>query len=1289
MKASIYHRLSSVLWGAIVAFVVLLAIFVSSGRLLVSMVADNQRWLVEQVNARAPFLIAEGELSAEWQGFSPVLVFTDLRLGFPDGEPLLLGGGRVTLDVWRSLVSRSPRFSRLRLQDLLLTGELDPDGRFRLQGLGGGGGAAAAWLQAVLLDIERVTLVANTLQLQLPVGTEELALDLTLLRDGARRQLRGQLTSVDGSQVLILADGLGNPLVAEDYSGDVYVRAALTDLARLARWQPLLGESLPLTATGNAVVEGWLNWSGGISGLQLRLEGEDLLLHGSNDAWALPLTSLRLESSLLQRGQRMTLFTSDMEIGYGAEVIILPRLQLDLWGDSLRLRGSGLPLAASSELLNSTQLLPAALSAAISELAPRGTLGALQLYLEDVATAGRGWTLDLGFEDVALNSWRGAPGVTGASGFLRFAPGRGELILDSEEVVLDFPSVYREPLAYRELFGSLDMRWDADGLSLRSGLLTASGEEGTARALLGLSIPFAPTPAGIEMDLLVGLRNADAGYRARYLPYLLNADLLDWLHTSLDHGVVDAGAFLWRGSLRPGAGPLRTVQLFFAVRDAQLAYHPDWPALTDVQGTVLIDDTNVSVWADRAHLYDTAIETLSAEAWRDGEGDMRLAIAASLAGSASDGLQVLNQSPAGAGLQGALADWQAQGTMEADIRLQLLLTKLPPPPGVELRIAVADTALAVNPGNLQLEGVSGTLFYNSDTGFRAEQLAARLWQQPLTLALRQLPAEPGVGGLAPVQLVFATDVRVEALRTWLGPNLPTLVSGAAAVSGSLDFARGRLPRLQLSSDLQGLALDLPATWAKPAEASLPFALRAELGARPLQLELSGGRRWHAQLSIGDRGLESAALGLQDRSLPLIPGKLRVSGHAALLDVSAWQTLLAGLPGTPWEARAPGGLRLTVEQLLIDSLQLQGRDWHRVVLDLQQEPDQWLLALETDWVQGAVALDADFASARVDLAHLDLAGLGPGGDGEFDPAQFRRWPTIEVDIADLQRGSQRLGHVAFALQPQEDRLQAQGIHGELLGFSLSSEEPGSLVWSADGTRLQADLLAADLGDTLSALGYERILETSRGRFGLDLHWPGAPQQFALAASTGALSVAVEDGRFLTASAGASGTLRVVSILNLADIVQRLSLSQLFESGIPFDGMQGTVNFKGGVIEVPRLDVASAATGFRFSGSSDVLSRSLNGELVATLPVANNLPWVAALTAGLPIAAGVFVVSKLFEKQVSQLSSAVYSIGGSWDDPRIRLDRIFDTGNGAATEAVDQPAELESSSDSAADSSSSRR
>jgi hypothetical protein len=65
------------------------------------------------------------------------------------------------------------------------------------------------------------------------------------------------------------------------------------------------------------------------------------------------------------------------------------------------------------------------------------------------------------------------------------------------------------------------------------------------------------------------------------------------------------------------------------------------------------------------------------------------------------------------------------------------------------------------------------------------------------------------------------------------------------------------------------------------------------------------------------------------------------------------------------------------------------------------------------------------------------------------------------------------------------------------------------------------------------------------------------------------------------------------------------------------------------------------------------------LIATLPVASNLPWLAALTGGLPAAAGVYVISKIFEKQVDKFSSAVYSVKGTWQEPELAFDKLFDT------------------------------
>ena len=53
----------------------------------------------------------------------------------------------------------------------------------------------------------------------------------------------------------------------------------------------------------------------------------------------------------------------------------------------------------------------------------------------------------------------------------------------------------------------------------------------------------------------------------------------------------------------------------------------------------------------------------------------------------------------------------------------------------------------------------------------------------------------------------------------------------------------------------------------------------------------------------------------------------------------------------------------------------------------------------------------------------------------------------------------------------------------------------------------------------------------------------------------------------------------------------------------------------------------------------------------------------------VAAGVFVVSQVFDQQMSRLSSAVYTITGTWQDPEVNFDRIFDHSAQQATKAPD--------------------
>jgi uncharacterized protein YhdP len=279
------------------------------------------------------------------------------------------------------------------------------------------------------------------------------------------------------------------------------------------------------------------------------------------------------------------------------------------------------------------------------------------------------------------------------------------------------------------------------------------------------------------------------------------------------------------------------------------------------------------------------------------------------------------------------------------------------------------------------------------------------------------------------------------------------------------------------------------------------------------------------------------------------------------------------------------------------------------------------------------------------------------------------PELDVTVGEIRHGDTLLGNLAFKLYSEGANIHAHDISGQITAMQIRSSEPASLVWQqgpAGHTAIDSRLYFADLGDTLEQLGYERIIETEDGSFQLALQWPGGPQNFALEQGQGSLLVDIGAGTFPEVSGGASGTLRVVSILNLTEIVQRLSLSHMFESGVPFNKVDGEVIFNGGTIEVAKMDVEGGASSFQFSGVSEVESRSLDGELVVTLPVASNLPWVAALAAGLPVAAGVYVLSKVFESQVNRLTSAVYIATGTWDDPEVKFDRVFDDTEGSAAE-----------------------
>jgi uncharacterized protein (TIGR02099 family) len=1294
-----FNRLGSILWVGLVVLIVALATYVSVGRLLTANLSSFRPQILQALNARLPFAVAAEQVSGEWQSFTPDIVLTGLRIRIPGGasSPLELSRGRFGVDVLNSLRTGTLQLTHLVLDGLNLRGELSSEGVFQLSVLGGEAGQTAEPLRDFLLNIEQITLRDNRLLLTLPNGeVRDLALDLALSRDGSERHVQAVLASSAGARITILAQGLGDPFSPDVFSGQVYLAMQSTDFGAIK--DLFVDQALPVWADGVVDMELWFNWDRGKPSLDARLESSDLLIASQDAGWQMPLQRVALEARLLEHGDRWTLFVSNLEVANGGEAWRVPSLQLDSWGNALRMRTAEISLAPINAIVTHQDAVPETLREVFTALHPRGHLSALQVSIDDVYQAAQNWQVTTNFQDVAVDSVVGAPGVIAATGYTQMGPEGGFVILDSRAISLDFPAIYHEPLHFEELYGTLHLQWDAEAVTLASDLLTTQGEEGMAKVLFGLNIPLHADDIGIEMDLLVGLQDTLAVHRVKYVPYILDPGLLNWLADSIGDGRIEQGAFLWRGSLRPGASGLRTVQLAFNVADTQLRYHSQWPPVLVEKGVVLIDDSNVSVWADQASLFESSVDQLSVETRLNSAGHITLDLRGSLEGPVADGFRVLNESPLAGIVGSTFAAWTAAGELETDLRLHMDLSDKSVAPRVDVVTHWADVDLQVMPGNLGLQSVNGEFVYSTETGFSSSGLAGTLWGNAVSAKLVQHHDEEIAkygAATTVVDILLAAELDMARVREWLRLDALELAGGVAETDLIIRLAPGESPLLTVSSDLLGVSLDFPQPWQKSADEAQQLILEMPLsqGLMPLSLQL--GEQLDLRLNVDAGAVNGGALGINEAAPPVQEGVFRVVGQAPLIQTDEWLGLVThyspvsradrtvtpvdterdsavlksptalGAAGIASLADRPAPLRIAVDELRADSVVVFGQELRDVVFSLALDRTQWDLSLTTDWLRGEVSRAGEHESVRLAIEYLDLDRLpdikpSPEYDEDNGNVSSGDIPPLNVNLSNLYQSEQRLGELHFVVHSQGSVVTVDNITGDLAKLRVRTEQPAQMVWHRGPeafTEAQVNFDFGDLGHTLEYFGYQRILESVDGGFELELRWPDAPQDFSLLDAQGSMQVAIGQGSFLEAPGGATGALRVVSILNLADIVQRLSLSNMFESGIPFDSVQGEIHVGDGMLNVPHMDVQGGSR-FQFSGLADLQTKSLDGELVATLPVVNNLPWIAALAASLPVAAGVYVVSQVFNKQMNRLSSAVYTISGYWNDPEINFDRIFD-------------------------------
>ncbi|WP_406828029.1 YhdP family protein [Microbulbifer sp. ARAS458-1] len=1345
-------------WLLVVITVITLAILVQTGRMLSPQVGKYSAQIGQALSERLGAPVALEHISLQWQALEVALQIDGLKIG-AEGQ-VKLQRGLFHLDLLASLWNRELIWKNLEVDGFSAELEQRPEGGWQVRGFPLASKPAEESRGGVRLgDPARIfqlgpkVLVRDaSISLSLTDGqSANLNLKEILLENSggfhrlvARAFVTGAMESLHSGEesLRLVLEGRGNPRRSDDFSLRGYVQ--LNELLIDADLVGLLYQLSPLPEKlywpGRKLAGGrlWLS-SDATSGYSLRgnlslaQQSEETAGAVASTSAAGALETLNATSSNIsghwRPGKNWELVLQDLGLNW--QQLEVPAVNIQASGDQdggLQLAVDQIELQAWHRVLKVLELIPAKADEWLQALEPSGELLNVRLSRLDGEV-----TVSANLRDVAAGAHRGAPAVTGVNGFLSLNGKGGRVELDSEQgFSAHFPKLYDTPFHFSMARGTV--AWEVDRehetVSVYSGPLSLDAVDNAGNETIPgggvfmgqflLQIPLVPFTRAADFTLALGLRDVAVSEQRHLVPTAVSDDLRNWLNSGIganNKGRIPAAGFVYRGySYRDGEDPAllalgqhaqrQTVQLQADIADSRLQYSPGWPAAEDVDGHLGINDTEVVVIAPTARLWNVEGTNVAVRI-SPAPGGSRLDVFAELQGPAADGLKLLRESPLRNNLGDAFDSWSLDGAMQGTLEIAQPLGGAEFTPQQTVELALSDASLELQRLNLEIQQLNGSVRYHSETGLEGSRFRGQLWGQPLRASIQHL----GHGDERDTQVVVNGTASTDGIGVWSGrPELQWL-------DGELDYqALVTIPAkskekpyraiLELTSDLQQVAVNLPVPLGKPSGDKSRFVMRVPVGDQGNLYHISYGEHLQGQLWQVDGRLERAAIALNaPAKLPDTPG-ISVVGDLSLVELAPWKKALeiytaptAESSAEPSESPLPINLDLSTDLLKvsdavqIDNIHVRGRGLGA----------DWQLAFDSEIAAGELSGMLNSASPlRVKLEHLRLPAFAAENPPREDASEAQpvdalmsdsglsrpdRWqgfdftslPRVDFSTEHLWLGDEAMGPWSFRLRPSEQRLVISEIQGAIRGIRVEGRGEGEnklgaqLMWmrDEDGTessqfigRLRGD----NLGDVLQAWGQEAAIESRSAVFDTALRWSGSPAMVSPNGMNGEISIDIRNGRFLRASDNAgTSLLRLLSLFNFDTWARRLRLdfSDLVQSGLTFDQVRGEVYFEGDgelLIAVP-IQVEGPTSELQMAGRVNLRREDLNLTLVATLPVGNNLAFVAALAGGLPAAAGVYLISKVFKKQVDRVASVSYRISGEWSDPKVQFDRLFDDGAGA--------------------------
>ncbi len=1267
MTGRLALRLFNLLWFTTAAAIIGVAILVAISREILPQLDLSNKALLQYLNRHAGAQIEATDLRLQWVSVYPEISAKQLLIDTGDAH-VQLDNVLLTINLLRSLWKRSPVVDQLKLSraDVYLqlpetssTEPTDVENEWRFVNL-------------LLNNDVQISNIGITLQRkdwQRKLELDDLRVQNTF---GNKKIFLRVLGNNNAQSLRITGEFSGDSL--SDSTGVAYLK---TDNLQLDEWIPALAQK------GSASGEAWLRWDGRkkadfVANLQFQTAAG--AVSHNNIQWPSSLTG-KLAGHWEKNGTRYldihTLNTPS---------IALNNIRIANDSDSPDAWRIAIPALPLDNAMQAVDLLPAgAVRTLFASLNPRGYLRNIHVVWNNSKPLLERMQLQANADNISTGAWEGVPAFTGVSGYINSGIGYGYIDLDStylgnhSDFSMHYTGIYHEPIVFQRAAGRVQWQWQPDEKTVLVGsdYASLSGEAGEARGSFWLHLPLQDADFHSELYLSIGLRNSQAKYRNMLIPFVLPHDLLEWLKTSIGDAQVSDAGFLYRGGVTGAETQGSAIQFYANIQNGALQFHPQWPPLKQIDAHLLVDDDDAYIRAHRAQMYNTDISSAFV-AVRSQHPGLLIDINGRAQGAPDDGLRLLRDTPLHHAIGTGMDQWKIpQGSLNTALALQIPLSGSKTPQDENVQLQLRDALLNMEDLRLPFHKVNSDIHYDTNTGLNAPDIAAELFGKAVKASITSAKTEHNTT----ININAYSSVNIKDLTQWSGIKPLALLSGTTDYQAALtlgpfsDKPTAQIGQLQITSDLKYIVAPLPEPFGKIAGSTAPLKLTVNLLRDNQQQYLFNYNQQITGALLTRNGALSAgniALLSGDAALPTsTQNTLRISGTLPNADIQQWVDLIASHNRLPSTSTSSSNTLFPV--LDISATQSTWKDINFPALQLSAEHtnDAWQLTVRSDNAQGKALFYDDNRTPDIIVDTLKIQRSNNNASAENNTASnsntdsnvdFSQIPALNIRIDHLVVDDMDIGQFSTQLRSTANALRFEKLMATGHGYWLrdgSGTSGGTLIWrrTADGkssSEFHGLLQMSGKQPALEHLGVDPFIIGKQVSLFADITWPGAPQEATLHNVAGNIYTEGKDGKYLQAKPNVA--MHALGIMNIATWVRRLQLdfSDLSNDGISFDEYQGKLLFGNGAMQfVEPLEIKSPASAFKLSGKMNLDTDTLDLHLIATLPVGNNATWIAALAGGLPAAAGVYLVSKIFDKQIDQLTSLSYSITGPMSDPDIKF------------------------------------